>query len=86
MKLNKDFLLHNTGKESVLVPTGRADFSGVVRGNRTFGAVLELLKSDTTEAEIVASLRSGFDAPEGVIESDVARAITELRNIGAIDE
>ena len=45
MKINKDFLLHNTGSESILVPTGNAGFSGVVRGNKTLGAVLELLKS-----------------------------------------
>ena len=52
MKLNKDFLLHNTGSETILVPTGSAAFSGVVRGNKTLGAVLELLKNDTTEAEL----------------------------------
>ena len=28
MKLNKNFLLHNTGSESILVPTGAAGFSG----------------------------------------------------------
>ena len=53
MKLNKDFLLHNLGEETVLVPTGKAEFSGIVRGNKTLGAVLELLKTDTTEAQII---------------------------------
>jgi hypothetical protein len=86
MKLNKDFLLHNTGSESILVPTGNAGFSGVVRGNKTLGAVLELLKEETTEAEIITALKSRFDAPEGVIEKDVAKALAELRRIGALDE
>ena len=86
MKLNKDFLLHNTGSESILVPTGNAGFSGVVRGNKTLGAVLELLKEETTEAEIITALKSRFDAPEGTIEKDVAKALTELRKIGALDE
>ena len=86
MKLNKEFLLHNTGGESILVPTGNAGFSGVVRGNKTLGAVLELLKSDTTEAELVTALKARFDAPEGAIETDVATALAELRNIGALDE
>ncbi len=85
MKLNKEYLLHNTGSESILVPTGAAEFSGVVRGNKTLGAVLELLKTETTAAEIIAELKARFDAPEGVIEADVAKALTELRKIGALD-
>ena len=86
MKLKKEFLLHNTGSESVLVPAGGAGFSGVVRGNRTLGAMLELLKTDVTEAELIAALRGRFSAPEGVIEKDVKTALDALRGIGAIDE
>ena len=86
LKLKQEFLLHNTGTESVLVPTGKADFSGVVRGNKTLGAVLEQLQTDTTEAEIVSALRSRFDAPEGAVERDVAKVLAELRSIGALDE
>lgn len=86
MKLNKEFLLHNTGDETVLVPTGKADFSGVVRGNKTLGTVLELLRKDTTEEEIIAAMKARFEAPEGGIEQDVARVLAELRKIGALDE
>ena len=86
MKLNKGFLLHNTGSESVLVPTGAAEFSGVVRGNKTLGTVLELLKEETTEEEIVTAMKSRFDAPDGASEKDVAKAIAALRSIGALDE
>jgi len=86
MKLKDGFLLHNTESESVLVPAGGAAFSGVVRGNKTLGAVLALLKNDTTETAIVAALRGRFDAPEGAVEADVARVLAELRKIGAIDE
>lgn len=86
MKLKKEFLVYQSKGESVLVPTGAADFSGVVRGNKTLGAVLELLKAETTEADIVAALHARFDAPEGAIERDVAHALAELRRIGALDE
>ena len=86
MKLNKEFLIHNTGSESILVPTGNAGFSGVVRGNKTLGVVLELLKDDTTEAELVAALKVRFDAPEGAVERDVQKALAELRRIGALDD
>ena len=86
MKLNKEFLLHNTGSESILVPVGGAEFSGVVRGNKTLGAVLELLKEETTKAQIIAAMKERFDAPDGAIENDVERVLEELRGIGALDE
>ncbi len=86
MKLKKEFITHNTDTESLLVPAGGAGFSGLVRGNRTLGEMLKLLKTDTTEAEIVKALRERFDAPEGIIERDVAKVLTKLRKIGALDE
>ncbi len=86
MKLNKEFLLHDTGSESILVPLGSAGFSGVVRGNKTLGVLLELLKEETTEANLVAAMKVRFQAPEGAIEKDVEKALAELRRIGALDE
>ena len=85
MKLNKDFILHISEGETMLVPTGKANFSGIVRGNKTLGAVLELLAEDTTEAEIVAAMKGRFDAPEDVIVRDVKKALEGLSKIGAID-
>lgn len=86
MKLKKEFLVHNAGGETVLVPTGGAGFSGVMRGNRSLGAILELLRSDTTEEALVSAMRARFEAPEGKIEADVRKALAELRGIGALDE
>ena len=86
MRLKKEFITHNTDWESLLVPTGKADFAGLVRGNKTLGVILDLLKKETTEAEIVAAMTARFDAPEEIIARDVRKALTELRGIGAIDE
>ena len=86
MKLNKDFLIHETGNETYLVPTGDADFSGIVRGNHTLDIILELLKTDTDEAAIVAAIQSRFDAPKEVVVADVKKALSELRRIGALNE
>ena len=86
MKLKKSFITHNTDSESLLVPAGGAGFSGLVRGNRTLGEILKLLKDDTTEEAIVSALKERFDAPEGAIEKDVAKALAELRRIWALDE
>lgn len=85
MKLKQEFIVHDTGEESMLIPIGGASFFGLVKGNKTFGAIAELLKEDTTEAEIISALRARFDAPEDVIAADVRKALAELRAIGAID-
>ena len=57
----------------------------MVKGNKTLGAIIELLKEDTTEEEVVKKMRERFDAPEGVIEKDVKRVIEELNKIGALE-
>ena len=86
MKLNSDFLVHVNGNETMLVPTGKAGFSGIVRGNETLGSLLELLKTERTEEELISEMKSMYDAPEGAIEKDVKKTLTELKSIGAIDE
>ena len=86
MKLNKAFLIHDSGERIDLIPTGDAAFSGVMRGNKTFGLILELLKTQTTEEEIVSAIKAQFNDPAGTVERDVARALSELRKIGALDE
>lgn len=84
MKLKNEFIYHDTGSESILVPVGNADFSGVVRGNETLGVILKLLQHETTEAEIVAAMCEKYDAPKEMITADVRKALDELLKIGAI--
>ena len=86
MVLRKDFITHDTGTESLLVPIGTAGFSGLVKGNKTLGAILELLKKDTSEKEIVAAMKARYDASEEIIALDVKKALAELRKIGALEE
>ena len=86
MKLNKNFLTHQTGNDTVIVPTANAGFSGVVQGNETLGVILDLLKEDTTEQQIIDKIAEQYDAPRAEIEEDVKGVISGLRKIGAIDE
>ena len=86
MKLKKAFVAHDTGSESILVPVGGAGWSGVVRGNKTLGVILELLKEETTEARIVDAMLRRFDAPKDIVARDVQTVLAELRRIGALDE
>ena len=86
MKLKDEFITHDTASESLLVPTGAAEWAGIVRGNRTLEAILLLLRQQTTEEEVVVAMRERYDAPEDAIERDVAYLLGELRRIGALDE
>lgn len=86
MKLRDEFLTHTAGGESLLVPTGKATFSGLVKGNRTFGEIVELLKAETTEEQMIAALKARYDAPQEKIAQDVKTVVEGLRQIGALDE
>ena len=72
--------------EAALIPTGDTEFSGLVRGNKTLGVILELLQSDTTEEEMISKLTERFNVTEETASRDVKRVLSELRKIGAIDE
>ena len=86
MKIKKEFIIHESGNDTMLVATGKANFSGLVKGNKMLGEILSLMKEDTTEAEVVRKMREKYEAPEGKIEEDVHKVVTELRGIGAIEE
>lgn len=87
MKLNPNFIIHNHPHGVVMMPNSLSAFSGVVQGNATLSAILELLGAETTEEAVVRGLMERFDgAEEAAVRADVARALTELRGIGALDE
>ncbi len=86
MKLSQEFIIHNRGGENLLIPTASSSFSGIVRGNKTMGAILELLKEETTEEEIISAMLAKYDAPSEKVTADVEKVLAELRKIGALDE
>ena len=86
MKLKKEFITYNADGESLLVPAGGTEFSGLVKGNKTLGVILEYLKEDRSVDEIVSLMTERFDASEETIRKDVNTAIEKLKSIGAIDE
>ncbi|MBR3743072.1 MAG: PqqD family protein [Clostridia bacterium] len=86
MKLKKEFITYETDTESMLVPAGGAGWAGLVKGNKTLGAILSLLKEDTTEDAVIIAMKARFDAPEEIIARDVRKALAALHKIGALDE
>lgn len=85
MKLNNGFLAHNDGDEKLLVSTGAAKFSGLVRSNATAGFIIECLEKETTEDEIIAKMQKKWDVSDEIARKDVRKIIDQLRKIGAID-
>lgn len=86
MKLNPNFVIHNTGQETLLVPTADAPFHGLVQGNETIDFILNYLQNDVTEEEIVSALAAEYNGNIEDMREDVAKALSELRKIGALDE
>ena len=86
MKLNNSFVHHQIDNNTLIVPVAGADFNGLIQGNKTLEAIVSCLSHDTTEEEIVDSLCERFDGDREVIKADVASAIAQLKEIGAIDE
>lgn len=54
-------------------------FNGIIRMNETTAEILELLKSDMTEEQIVNELLSKYDAPRETIQGSVKRVVDTLR-------
>ena len=86
MKLNKDFIPHRDGNESMLVPTGAAGFSGIIRGNTSFGDIIDCLTKETTRQAVINAMLEKYDAPEDKIAADVDKVLENLRKVGALDE
>lgn len=86
MKLKDGFVTHEMGGEQIMVATGAASFSGLVRSNATAAFIVECLKEETTRQTIIDTMLKRYDAPESVIAADVDMVLTKLRSIGALDE
>ncbi len=86
MKLSKNFISHNDGNEKILVSDGTTKFAGLVRGNSTAGFIISCLEKDTTEDEIVSKMLKKWDVSEEIARRDVRKVITQLREIGAVND
>ena len=54
MKLKSEFITHRMGDEQVMVAAGTSQFCGIIRSNRTAAFIVDCLKTETTEEEIIA--------------------------------
>lgn len=85
MKLKDNFITHETDGEQIMVAAG-GSFAGMVRSNATAAFIVDCLKTDTTETEILDKMLAKYDGDKNVMAEDIKTIIGKLRTIGAIDE
>ena len=85
MKLKKEFISHSANGENMMIDVS-GKFSGLVKANSTANYIIELLKNDITEEQIVENMLSKYEVSKEVLSKDVKNIIESLRSIGALDE
>ena len=86
MKLKDDFITQTIDDVQFLVPVGGESFSGVARSNKTAAFIVDCLKEETTEEQIVDAMSAKYDAPREEIAADVKEILDVLRGINALTE
>ncbi len=88
MRLRNGFVTEGNKGAYIIKPTGEAAqrFHGLIKSNKTAAFIVECLKEDTTEEEIIEKMVEKYDAPKERIAEDVFRIVTQLERIGALIE
>ena len=87
MKLKKGYILHTTGGEHLMVATGKAarDFNGLARSNGTAAFLLDQLKKDRTEDQLVQALLDAYEVDPDTARRDVRALLDQLKAEGFLD-
>lgn len=85
MKLKDNFITHKMGDEILLISADDSVSQGFIRGNSSTAIIIEALKNDVTESEIVDRLCEEYDAPRDTVEADVKVVIQKLSQVNALD-
>ena len=88
MKLKEGFITHDSDGEHIMVAVNEESdkFHGLVRSNKTAAFIIECLKQESTEEQIVDKVMEKYDAAFDTVKTDVHRIIETLRSIQAIHE
>lgn len=88
MKLSKDYIMYDMGGEMNLVPTGDAapSYRGIVRCNKTAAFIIECLKNETSEAELLEKLKEKYVGDADHMAENLKKTLNTLRSIHALVE
>ena len=65
MKLKESYITHDSDGEQILLDTS-SSFAGLIRNNKTAAFIVECLKEDITEENIVETMLEKYDAKKGL--------------------
>ena len=87
MKLKSGFVTHNYKDQQLMVAVGpkAKQFHGLVRSNQTAAFIIDRLKQETSEEEIVAAMTEAYAVDTATAASDVHRILEQLGEIGALE-
>ena len=89
MKLNSDFLIHDTGNGEMLIPVGEETkkFHGVIKLNGTGSEIVHLLEeNDLSMEELLNHFYEEYEEDKEVIKQSVVEFINKLKEINAITD
>ena len=82
MKLNENYILKTVAGMPVVVPVGDAvnNIHGMITLNGPAEIIWKALEAGKQYDEIIADIKSEYDAPEDVIKKDLDAFLEKLRN------
>lgn len=88
MKLKYTFENVDMGTEIISVPVGEGanNVHGVVKLNKEGKEILELLREDITEQQIVNKLTAKYENDRATLENWVAKVIETLKNANLLED
>ena len=90
MKLNDNFLIHDTGNGEMLIPVGEETkkFHGVIKLNETGSEIVHLLENDDLSMDALLNhfYESYPDDNKDMIKESVISFINKLREVNAITD
>ena len=87
MKLNENYILKTVAGMPVVVPVGDAaeKIHGMITLNGPAEIIWKALENGKDYEEIVAEIKSEYDAGESVIRGDLDAFLEKLKNFGILE-
>ena len=88
MKLHYSFENVDMGNETIAVPVGSSaeQLRGIIKLNKSGEEIFDLLKTDTTEEDIINFLSAKYEDDREILAGYVYSLIEKLKSFGLIEE
>lgn len=88
MRLKEGFIIHDVGKEHMVVASGEAAkaFNGLIKSNGTASFIMRQLLNEITEEKLIEAVLGKYDVDEKTVKKDVQTLIKKLEAAGFMEE